>query len=358
MAQAHEHKLRVAVVGAGHLGQHHARVYAEMGDTVELVGVCDIDPARARQIANRHDVPAYTEAEALLGRVDAVSIATPTESHYEVGRLFLEAGVAALIEKPLARTLEEAQALCRAARASGAALQVGHIERFNPALVACRRHLHDPRFISCDRVTPFSFRSADIGVVLDLMIHDLDVVLHLARGPVAEVEAMGVPVLTAHEDIAHARLRFEDGATAVLTASRVSVKRLRKIRVFQPDCYISLDYGERQAAIFRRRPGFRPGADLFAELDPRGMDPAALQALVFSRFIEVEHVSMEDAEPLKLELQSFVQAVRTGTEPEVPGAAGLRAMEVADRIQAALLAQLERERARAASRAAPGAETA
>jgi predicted dehydrogenase len=344
-------EIRVAVVGAGHLGQHHARVYTEI-EGVRLVGVCDADADRAREVADRHGVSALTDAAELLGKVDAVSVATPTESHLAVGRMFLEKGVAALIEKPLARDAAEARELCRIAADSGALLQVGHIERFNPALVACRSHLTDPRFISCDRVSPFSFRSSDIGVVMDLMIHDLDVVLSLMPGKVVDVEATGVPVLTQHEDIATARLRFEDGAMALLTASRVSIKKLRKIRVFQPDCYISLDYGIRQGMMFRRKPDFEPGEDALAGIDPRGMDAEALQALVFTQFIDMEQISMEESEPLKLELESFVHAVRSGESPEVTGEDGLRAIEVAGWIRRELEAQLERERERFAARAA------
>ncbi len=344
-----ERPLRVAVVGAGHLGQHHARVYTEI-EGVELVGVCDRDRARAEEVAARHGVPAWTAHATLFDRVDAVSVATPTESHLEIGRAFLERGIATLIEKPLASDAAQARTLCEVAKRSGALLQVGHIERFNPALVACRRYLSDPRFISCDRVSPFSFRSSDIGVVMDLMIHDLDVVLSLIESPVERVEATGVPVLTRHEDIATARLVFACGASAQLTASRVSIKKLRKIRIFQPECYISLDYGAREGVVLRRRPGFEPGAEVLSEIDPRGMDAEALQALVFSRFIDMEQLSMEDAEPLRLELESFCDAVRSGRAPEVSGEDGLRAIEVAAEIRAALEAQLERERARIEAR--------
>ncbi|MFC1706990.1 Gfo/Idh/MocA family oxidoreductase [Planctomycetota bacterium] len=331
----------MGVLGVGHLGQHHARVYSELPG-VQLVAVVDRDLERAREVAGRHGVEALADVSALKGRVDAVSVVTPTESHLEVARPLLRQGVHCLVEKPLCTTVDEARSLCRAARESGRKLQVGHIERFNPAIRAIKPMVSDPRFISCDRVSPFSFRSADIGVVLDLMIHDLDIVLHLCDEPVEHVEAMGVPVLVPAEDVAHARLRFRSGATALLTASRVSIKTERKIRIFQYDSYISLDYGARSARIFRKRPGFEFGrADL--EAVDTTLPAETLFALVFSQYLEMEEVGME-GEPLKLELESFVNAVREDLEPEVTGESGLRAIEVAGRIQETMAAYLERER--------------
>lgn len=341
-------RLRVGVVGVGHLGQHHARIYDQM-DEAELVGVCDRRAARAEEIAARHSVPAFVEARDLLGKVDAVSIATPTEHHFAVAKDFLEAGVATLVEKPLCKTVAEARELVAIAARRGTPLQVGHIERFNPAILAMRPRIEDPRFISCDRVSPFSFRSADIGVVLDLMIHDLDIVLHLARSPVAAVDALGIPVIARTEDLANARLRFESGGVALLTASRVSIKKMRKIRIFQRDGYISLDYDAKKALVYKRRPGFEFGEADLASIDPT-LPPEALQALVFSKFLEIEELSME-GDALRLELESFVRAVAEGREVEVPGAAGLEAMEVADRIVATIEAGIASERARAKVRA-------
>jgi predicted dehydrogenase len=336
-------RLRVGVVGVGHLGQHHARIFDEM-DEAELAGVCDVRRERAEEIAARHSVAAFTEPRDLIGRVDAVSIATPTERHFEIARDFLEAGVPALVEKPLCKTVEEARELVAIAARRGIPLQVGHIERFNPAIIAIRERVSDPRFISCDRVSPFSFRSADIGVVLDLMIHDLDIALHLARAPVVNVEALGVPVIARAEDVATARLRFRSGGVAVLTASRVSIKRMRKIRIFQRDCYISVDYDAKKALVYKKRPGFEFGeADLTA-IDP-ALPPETLQQIVFSRFLELEELSME-GEPLRLELGSFVRALREGREPEVPGEAALEAMEVAGRISGAIEGAIRAERAR------------
>ncbi len=331
----------------GDLGQHHARILDQM-DEVDLVGVADARRGRAEEIARRHSVAAFEDPRDLIGRVDAVSIAVPTERHFDVARDFLEAGVPALVEKPLCRTVAEARALVEIAERRGVPLQVGHVERFNPAILAVRPRIDDPRFISCDRVSPFSFRSADIGVVLDLMIHDLDIALHLARSPVESVEALGIPVIAASEDVANARLRFASGGVALLTASRVSIKRMRKIRIFQRDVYISLDYDGKKALVYRKRPGAAGAspADL-AAIDP-ALGPEALQQIVFSRFLEIEEISME-GEPLRLEIESFVRAVREGRDVEVPGRAALEAMEVADRIVTAIRAGIEAERARMAA---------
>ncbi|HVY60292.1 MAG TPA: Gfo/Idh/MocA family oxidoreductase [Planctomycetota bacterium] len=337
-------KLRVGVVGVGHLGQHHARIYAGLDD-VELVGVADKSAKRAEEVAARHGVPFYGEPTDLIGRADAVSVATPTEFHHAIASKYLEAGIPCLVEKPMCKTVEEARALVEIAKRKQVPLQIGHIERFNPAVVAIKPMIEDPRFISCDRISPFSFRSADVGVVLDLMIHDLDIVLHFCKSPVVNVEATGVPVIAKTEDIAYARLKFEDGAMAVLNTSRVSIKKMRKIRIFQRHGYISLDYDARQALVYKKRPGFE-----FGEADLKAIDttqpPEALQAIIFSKFLELEHVSMEAEEPLKLELASFVDAVRNGKEPVVPGEAGLRAMVAADQIVASLNAAIESEKAR------------
>jgi len=345
-------KLRAGVVGVGHLGQHHARVYSEL-EGVELVCVCDRDGRRAREVADRHGAIAVDDPSLLPGRVDIASVATPTDSHRAVAEALLARGVDLLVEKPLCASAEDARHLCEVARKHGRKLQVGHIERFNPAVRAVRHRLSDPRFLSCDRVSPFSFRSADIGVVMDLMIHDLDIVLHLCEGRVEDVEAMGIPVLSPHEDVAHARLRFATGARALLTASRVSVKKERRIRIFQHDSYISLDYGARTARVYRLRPGLKHGLADLASVDPT-LPPDQLQALVFSRFLEYEELSME-GEPLKLELESFCDSVRRDVEPEVPGEAGLRAIQVADRIHQEMRTFVSREQVRIDARQAQNA---
>ncbi|MFW6164256.1 MAG: Gfo/Idh/MocA family protein, partial [Planctomycetota bacterium] len=241
-------RLRVAVVGAGHLGRHHARLYAAIPQA-DLVGVADIDPDRAQAVAQAYGARAATDYHELLDAVDAASVAVPTEAHFAVARDFIEQGKPVLIEKPFTRSLEEADELLALADERGVPIHVGHVERFNPAFLAAQRHITTPLYIDCDRVGIFTFRSLDIGVVLDLMIHDLDILLDLVEGPVETVEAVGVPVISGHEDIANARLTFASGCVADLTASGVATRAVRKLRFFQPDAYISLDYAERRAYL-------------------------------------------------------------------------------------------------------------
>ncbi len=322
--------LRVGVIGVGHLGSVHARIYGELPG-VELAGVADADAARAAAVAARCRTRAFPSAEALLAAgLDAVSVAVPTTGHLAVGRLCLEAGVPALIEKPLAKTLAEADALVRLSRERKVALQVGHVERFNPALLAVRDRIGAARFIECHRLSPFKFRSTDIDVVLDLMIHDLDIVLHLVRAPLKEVRAVGVSVLLGEEDIANARLEFEDGSIANLTASRVSDKAMRRMRVFSEDAYLSLDFLERAARIFRKVEGFEAAVKALTPEDRKLLQEKP--EMVLPKFLTVEAVEIPEEEPLKAELASFVDAVRNGTDPLVPGEHGLRAMAAADRI--------------------------
>jgi len=317
--------IRAAVVGAGHLGRHHARLYAAI-PRARLVGVADIEPERARQVAAAYGAEATTDYRELIDQVDAASIAVPTESHFAVARDFIERGRAVLIEKPLTRSLAEADELLALAEQHAVPIQVGHVERFNPALVAARRHLTTPLYIDCDRISPFTFRSLDIGVVLDLMIHDLDILLDLVPAPVATVEAVGVPVLSGHEDIANARLSFANGCVANLTASRVAARAVRKLRIFQPDAYISLDYGRQRALLYRKRPG-APDAtkiDLAAIQDPN--------SFVFEKLIAVEEVPTEAQEPLEQELLAFLDCIATGTPPPCSGQDARRALELACRI--------------------------
>ena len=248
--------LRVAVVGVGYHGQHHARILSARSD-VRLVGVADTKPDRAAEIAAASGTAAFTDFRELIGQVDAVTIAVPTESHREVAQPFLERGVGVLVEKPLARSTQEADAMLAASRASGAVFAVGHTERYNPAVVAALPHITAPRFIEVHRLGTFPDRSLEIDVVFDLMIHDLDVILSLVSSEVAAVEAVGVPVLTPRVDIANARLKFVSGCIANLTASRISRERVRKIRFFQPDTYVSIDCASREVETYRlrREPG-------------------------------------------------------------------------------------------------------
>jgi predicted dehydrogenase len=276
---------------------------------VELVAVVDINQSRARQVAEASGTIAAYDYRELIGRVDAVSIAAPTAVHEEIGTACLRAGLGTLVEKPMARTLAEADSLIAAAAASGAVLAVGHTERFNPAVVAATPLLADPRFIEVHRLGTFPERSLDIDVVFDLMIHDLDVVLSIVRSDVDAIEAVGVPVLTRRVDIANARLRFANGCIANLTASRISRDRVRKIRFFQPAAYLSIDYAARKVEIWRLEKG-------------NGAMPA----------ISGGELPVGDAEPLERELSDFVEAVRARRQPIVTGAEGRRALALAQQI--------------------------
>jgi predicted dehydrogenase len=328
-------RLRAAVVGAGHVGRQHARIYAGMAqDGVELAAVVDLDLARAREVAGRHGGRAFESCGQLDADVDLASVCVPTRLHREVAAPLIERGVAVLVEKPLAAALDEARALAALARARGVCLQVGHVERFNPALRAARRLSLEPRFIEAHRLAPFSFRSADVGVVHDLMIHDLDIVLHLIPSPLKEVRAVGGSLLSKSEDIASARLEFEDGAVANLTASRVSLNPMRRTRVFSRDFFLSLDFGKKYAFIARKAPDFELKLmqkwRIIAATPPEKLKEIAPTA--FRDLIEIEELTLDDEEPLKAELASFVRAVRTKTPPEVPADAALRALEAAEEV--------------------------
>lgn len=301
-------RLRMAVIGVGHLGQHHARILASMPE-VHLVAVVDIAPDRAKEIAQAHGVPAFTDSTAVLDLVEAVSIAVPTEAHLAVALPFLERGVSALVEKPLARTVAEADRLVHVAAQRGVVLAAGHTERFNPAVAVARPLIHEPRFIEVHRLGTFPERSLDIDVVFDLMIHDLDLVLSLVDDDVVSIDAVGVPVLTGRVDIANARLRFGRGAVANLTASRISRDRVRKIRVFQPAAYVSIDYASQEVEVWRlvRAEGGQPS-------------------------IEGGKLEVPRAEPLRRELEDFVAAVREHRPATVPGEDGRAALVLAAEI--------------------------
>jgi predicted dehydrogenase len=300
--------LRVAVIGVGHLGKHHARILADLPG-VELVAVVDTNRARAEEIAASCRTQALFAADDLRGRVDAVTVAVPTEMHRDVALPFLAAGVPVLVEKPMARSLAEADEMIAAAARSGVALAVGQTERFNPAVVAARTLLSAPRFIEGHRLGTFPERSLDIDVVFDLMIHDLDVVLSLVRSEVESIDAVGVPVLTGRIDIANARLRFADGCIANLTASRISRDRVRKIRFFQPSAYLSIDYAAQKVEMWS-----------LEKVD--GAMPR----------IQGGDVPVVNEEPLKRELTDFVDAVVSRRPPLVTGGAGRLALAVAQAI--------------------------
>ncbi len=323
---------RVGVVGVGHLGKQHARILSELG---ALAAVADVLPDRAAEIAGLYRVPPFSDYRELFGKVDAVSVAVPTAQHHAVAREFLERGIPALVEKPLTTTIAEGEDLCRIARARKVVLQVGHVERFNPAVTSVIEVITKPRFIEVHRLSPFRFRSSDIDVVLDLMIHDLDIVLHLVRSPLARVDAVGMALLFGKEDIANARLEFEDGCVANLTASRVSDKTMRKTRIFSEDCYVTVDTLAKEAWIYRTTPRL---AEALAKL-PKDRDLTLADLAVIPReFYSIQEVKLPDEEPLARELASFLECVEKGTEPVVPGEHGVRAMKAAERILAEMRA--------------------
>lgn len=315
-----QRRIRIGVVGTGALGFHHARLLRHMPG-VEFAGIYDKNPTRAAEVARELDLVAHPSLAALLDHVDAVTVAVPTPAHQEVGTVVLERGLALLMEKPLAHSLDGAADLVRRAADRRAVLQVGHVERFNRAVRAAAPYLDEPRFLQIDRLAPFQPRGTDVAVILDLMIHDLDLVLELVRAPVTDVRAAGVPILTPHVDIANARLEFANGAIANLTASRVSRERTRKLRLFQATGYCSLDLAQGSGDFFRLKPGWQhKGATTLEQI--------------------VEHVRLQapEAEPLQLELESFVRAVRGDGEVVVSGAAGAQALALAFRVAAAVQA--------------------
>ena len=301
-------RVRLAVIGVGHLGRHHARIASTL-EGAELIAVVDTNDERAQAASSATGAPALADYREIIGKVDAVCIAVPTEQHRDIALPFLERGIAVLVEKPMARSVEEARELVAAARASGTTLAVGHTERYNPAVAAVLPLVTSPRFIEVHRLGAFPDRSLDIDVVFDLMIHDLDIILALVGKDVESIEAVGVPVLTPRYDIANARLRFVGGCIANVTASRISKERVRKIRFFQPDAYISIDYAAQEVEGWRlvRKEGARPT-------------------------IEGGPLPVPRDEPLRREIADFVRAVATRTAPIVDGDAGLRALELATRI--------------------------
>lgn len=305
-------KLRTAVIGVGHLGKQHARLHAALTaeNQIELVAVCDVDERLAREIAAERNTAWVSDWRTLVGRVDAVSLAAPTEAHHVIACQLLAAGVHVLVEKPIARTLAEADAMIDAARQGNAVLQVGHLERFNPALIALKPHVRQPLYFEIHRIGEFTARSLDIDVILDLMIHDLDIVQWLVgpEVPVTDLRAVGLPVLTRRVDAANVRLEFATGAVANITASRVGAEKIRKMRFFQPYDYVAVDYATRHASISSLAPpagaGERPSVD--------------------TRLLEAP-----DVEPLRAEIEAFIAAIVARAEPAVTGADGRRALALA-----------------------------
>lgn len=307
-------KVRTGVVGVGHLGYHHARNYADIASAA-LVGVVDVDAARAAKAAGDFDVPAFSRVSDLIAAgVEAVSVVTPTTGHHGVVLELLEAGVDVLVEKPIAEASGAAIEMVETAARLGCLLQVGHIERFNGAVSALFQAVRAPKFIECHRLSPYPNRGDDVSVVLDLMIHDLDIVLALDGSAVVQVDAVGVPVFSRFEDIANARIRFASGCVANLTCSRVSMERMRKIRVFEANAYVSTNYSEQQVLLYRKKPGPLPD----------GANP--MEA------IAIESLPVEHEEPLRRELTAFLTCVQSRERPLVSGEDGLAALRLAERI--------------------------
>jgi predicted dehydrogenase len=305
----------IGVVGVGSLGFHHARILRDVPGA-RLVGVHDSDEARAAFVERELGVKAYSTLEALLGDVEAAIVAVPTAQHHAVAMQALDRGVHLLIEKPLASTLEQAEEIVRRGTERGLLIATGHVERFNSALRAAEQYVHSPRFVESHRLAPFNPRGTDVAVVLDLMIHDIDLILSLVRSPVTQVDAVGVPVLTPSVDIANARLRFEGGAVANITASRVSRERMRKIRLFQPSGYLSLDLATGTGEFLRIREGVVLGS-------------GSLELSQLAEIVERVELGGDGKEPLRAELESFVSAVRGDGSLVVTGEDGRRALAVA-----------------------------
>ncbi|MCU0576702.1 MAG: Gfo/Idh/MocA family oxidoreductase [Desulfobacterota bacterium] len=301
-------KLKAAVIGVGYLGRFHAQKYASM-ENVDLVAAVDVDKDRAEEVAREVGTTACTSLESFTG-IEAVSIAVPTSLHASVAIPLLEAGVAVLLEKPIASTTGEAASIIEAAERGGTILQIGHLERFNPALLELKDSIRDPMFIEAHRISPFKARGTDVDVILDIMIHDLDIILDLVGSPVESMEAVGVPVLTDSVDIANARLRFASGCIANITASRVSADVMRKIRLFQKDSYISLDFAKAKADVY---------------------------TLSETRQIRHKHLAISESDALASEIRSFVDAVMHGGSVIVDGTAGLKALEMAYAIKDSLI---------------------
>ncbi|MFA5864652.1 MAG: Gfo/Idh/MocA family oxidoreductase [Phycisphaerae bacterium] len=321
-------KLRAAVIGAGHMGKHHVRIYSQLPQ-VQLVGVVDANMDRAREMATQYNCQAFENINEILDKIDIASVAVPTIYHLSVASELITAGKAVLIEKPLAPDSAQAQKILDLAKKYQTIVQVGHTERFNPVVRAMRRLGIHPRFIETNRISPFTFRSADIGVVLDMMIHDIDIVLSLTGQKPSQVDGVGVAVLGIPEDIANVRLTFPNGCVANLTASRLALKTERRIRVFSEQAYLSLDYQKKTGIVIKKD----ANADIIKLAREKKIDDLAqLAGFDYSKLVKVEPIIITDEEPLRAELEAFVNAVLNHTEPEVTAEAGFAAVETAERI--------------------------
>ncbi|MHB8482371.1 MAG: Gfo/Idh/MocA family protein [Nitrospiria bacterium] len=312
-----EKKIRVGVVGVGHLGQHHARIYSQMPG-VDLVGIADTHETRGKEIAEKYHTRYFPDYLRLIPMVDALSIAVPTQHHYEVTHHCLQKHVDVLLEKPISATVEEAESLIEEAGKNKTIFQIGHLERYNRAFLKIKGLIRKPRFIENHRIGPFASRGTDVNVILDLMIHDIDIILSLTASSLTEIRAIGIPVLSREVDIVNARLEFKSGCIANMTASRVSLEKMRKIRIFQPETYISLDYQNQEVTIARK-----------------------VQENETTRIV-VDHPVIEKEEPLKLELYDFISNCLNRTPPEISGVEGKEALRVAEEIAKIAIQQSQR----------------
>ena len=324
--------LRVGVAGVGAIGRNHARVMAELakasGGSLQFTAIFDTDHARAQELAAAHKTKAVSSLDEFAALVDAATVAVPTVFHREIAGPLLEKGKHVLVEKPITESLAEAQALIELARKQNVILQVGHIERFNPVMRNIEEQMNNPRFIEATRLSPYPGRSLDVGVVLDVMIHDLEIVLHLVRSPWVSVDAVGVPILSKREDIANVRVRFENGCVANITASRISQEKLRKIRVFQNDAYLSLDYQKQEGYILRLAQSGEKESSMLGKLFGLATDATIVTEFAGQKIVR-EPVAVEKDEPLKLELAAFVECARQGKRPVVSGQEATEALRLA-----------------------------
>lgn len=322
-------KIRTAVVGAGKMGRIHSKVYSQL-DTCQFVGVSDLDAERAGDIAEQYGCKAFASADELIGKVDAVTISAPTIYHCDLAKKFIENGIAVMIEKPLAATVEQGRQIVELADKHNVVAAVGHSERCNPVVQAMQRLKIEPKFIECNRVSPYPFRSMDIGVVLDVMIHDIDIILSLAASKIVDVQAAGVNVIGEHEDICNVRLTFENGCIANITASRLALRTERKVRIFSRQAYLSLDYFKKDGIIIKSDPNI----DALEWIrEHQKMDNFDFSGVNWPDLLHVEHLDIDDKEPLRVEQESFINAVLDSSKsPEVTAKEGLAAIECADMI--------------------------
>jgi predicted dehydrogenase len=319
--------IRLGVIGTGSMGKNHARIFGELPN-VNFTSVYDSNAGTARAIASQYGAEPVSSLEVFAETVDAATIATPTVTHFEIAKMLLERGKHVLVEKPFTETPEQARELCDLAHSRGLVLQVGHIERFNPVMSALDKRLTAPRFIEATRLSPYPGRSLDVGVVLDVMIHDIEIILHLVRSPWVSVDAVGVPILSKREDIANVRIRFENGCVANITASRISQEKVRKVRVFQPDAYLSLDYQKQEGYLLRLAREDEKESTFLGKIFGLATDATIITEFAGKRIVR-EPVEIERDEPLKRELISFVECARAGAQPKVSGREATAALELA-----------------------------